>query len=690
MAQQASNLSADEAEKRLKEFVSRESKGDADAFFMKGILNRKTGRNGNAAAAFVSSMSASDKLERDSLLGVTEILRDSGNLALEKVLLRELVYSESKDVFTSPISERLLENLFESGDYERALGFISDAPTYLSDDGENRRIKLVEVRALLKVGKKPSALEKLRTIAFETDNERRPDDYSLAAVRLLDELTEAEDSEEIKKRAFIYQFNRDFAGARKHYRKLTSEEDSDLSSEAFYQIGRGHVQLREFDEAKKAYENIVNKLPNSKFYNPAVYGLAGTHASLDETAAAIKFYTQYIEQNPKARNLIRAYLNIVDANRDAGDNRSALEWSRRAQIEFEGKPEWKPAVFSEALIHKTKDDASALVRTLSKYDEKDVSPNYNKAGGTNLPEVKFLIAKATGGSSVSVDAEERSSAARTYYAERLAENAETFTPLTTRNSGVFFTKVSALSKSERTKSLLNIGAIQLAAPLLETELSESSYPTSIASLGESKALRFAELYVDAGIADRGIRFIEPKRKNELKKGIDNFSAREFRLLYPVPFRKELLESSKKHGVDPRFLLSIMRQESRFQAEVKSIAAARGLMQFIGSTSNKIAEELKLEGFKQSQLYDPAVAIEFGAKYVSNLFKMFPNQPQAVAASYNGGEDRVERWIKRSGSNDPDDYVPEIVFHQTKDYVYKVMNNYSAYRQLYDENLVPKQ
>ena len=61
-------------------------------------------------------------------------------------------------------------------------------------------------------------------------------------------------------------------------------------------------------------------------------------------------------------------------------------------------------------------------------------------------------------------------------------------------------------------------------------------------------------------------------------------------------------------------------------------------------------------------------------------------PQAVAASYNGGEDNVARWVARAHSNDPDRYVLEIGFTQSKDYVYKVMPNYWVYQMLYTEQL----
>jgi soluble lytic murein transglycosylase len=135
-------------------------------------------------------------------------------------------------------------------------------------------------------------------------------------------------------------------------------------------------------------------------------------------------------------------------------------------------------------------------------------------------------------------------------------------------------------------------------------------------------------------------------------------------------------------------LSIARQESRFQADAKSVAAARGMMQFIASTANEIADQLRLHAFQQDDLYNPDTSIRFGTQYLANLFQQFPNQPQAVAGSYNGGADNLARWIARSHANEADRYVPEIGFSQTKDYFYKVLPNFWTYQRLYDSKLQP--
>ena len=112
------------------------------------------------------------------------------------------------------------------------------------------------------------------------------------------------------------------------------------------------------------------------------------------------------------------------------------------------------------------------------------------------------------------------------------------------------------------------------------------------------------------------------------------------------------------------------------------------MQFISTTAEKMAGEMQLDDFAQNDLYNPSTAIGIWAHYVANIFRDFPDQPSAVAASYNGGEDRMMRWFRRAKSDDPDQYVPEIIFSQTKDYTFKVMANYRIYKILCDENLRP--
>lgn len=234
--------------------------------------------------------------------------------------------------------------------------------------------------------------------------------------------------------------------------------------------------------------------------------------------------------------------------------------------------------------------------------------------------------------------------------------------------------------------LLFLGLFDEAAPEFDAS---RKVPVISQTTAVDNDLRYtlAVYYKRGDMAYRTVAFAEPQWRNvPADYQIELIPKEDLELLYPAPYNDSFAKYAIPRNIDPRFLLSIVRQESRYQPNVKSYAAARGLMQFISTTSEKIAGELGRSDFEQNELYIPATAILFGSQYTSNLFKLFPTQPQAVAASYNGGEDNMKRWMKRSKSDLADRYVPEIAFSQSKDYVYKVMANYRVYQMFYDMNL----
>ena len=159
--------------------------------------------------------------------------------------------------------------------------------------------------------------------------------------------------------------------------------------------------------------------------------------------------------------------------------------------------------------------------------------------------------------------------------------------------------------------------------------------------------------------------------------------------YPAPYRNELLRYSKSKGIDPRFVLAIMKQESSFRPNAKSPAAARGLLQLVYDTALKYNKKAGFPNLQAEDLYRPDVNIAIASAYIEDLLKQFDGVYEAVAASYNGGEDNAARWLNRSKPKEPAIFASEVGFAETKNYVFKVMNNYRIYRELYTEDLVRK-
>jgi soluble lytic murein transglycosylase len=157
--------------------------------------------------------------------------------------------------------------------------------------------------------------------------------------------------------------------------------------------------------------------------------------------------------------------------------------------------------------------------------------------------------------------------------------------------------------------------------------------------------------------------------------------------YPAPYRQAILAAAKKRRIDPRFILALIKQESVFKPLAKSPAGARGLLQLTMDAAVKYAPGAGLNSVRENQLYQPETSIMVGAEYIEHLMKLFPQMFEPVAASYNGGEDNVARWLERAKHKDPGVFTAEIGFEETKGYVQKVMANYRVYRQLYTSDLI---
>ena len=159
--------------------------------------------------------------------------------------------------------------------------------------------------------------------------------------------------------------------------------------------------------------------------------------------------------------------------------------------------------------------------------------------------------------------------------------------------------------------------------------------------------------------------------------------------YPAPYRKSIITTAKARKLDPRFILALIKQESVFRPLAKSPAGARGLLQLTIDAAQKYASNAGMKPVEERQLYQPETSIRLGGEYLAELSAMFPNLPEAVAASYNGGEDNVARWVRRAKQKDPGVFTSEVGFDETKAYVQRVMNNYRVYKQLYNADLTRK-
>jgi len=149
------------------------------------------------------------------------------------------------------------------------------------------------------------------------------------------------------------------------------------------------------------------------------------------------------------------------------------------------------------------------------------------------------------------------------------------------------------------------------------------------------------------------------------------------LAYPQPYR--ILFDKQKTTVDPYLMLAVARKESRFDSKAISPANAQGLMQINPDTA------VKLTRGEVVNLLDPEKNIALGAQYLNELLKRMGGKFHLVLASYNAGEEAVEKWVKRYRLDDAIHFIDLIPYRETRDYVGYVITNYYWYHRLYDPN-----
>ena len=154
------------------------------------------------------------------------------------------------------------------------------------------------------------------------------------------------------------------------------------------------------------------------------------------------------------------------------------------------------------------------------------------------------------------------------------------------------------------------------------------------------------------------------------------------MLYPVVWPQALSAAVAEQQTDPWLLLALVRQESAYNPRAHSSADARGLTQVVPNTATGIAAALHIADFDQSRLYEPALSLRFGAFYLSGALRQFDGNVLYALAGYNAGPGSVPGWAGGRVNGDPDLFVDNIEYPETRQYVQIVYNNYANYRRLY--------
>ena len=104
--------------------------------------------------------------------------------------------------------------------------------------------------------------------------------------------------------------------------------------------------------------------------------------------------------------------------------------------------------------------------------------------------------------------------------------------------------------------------------------------------------------------------------------------------HPINLEEALSAASHHYNVSPDLLRSVIRVESGFNPNARSVKGAQGLMQLMPETAARM-------GVRNAM--DPAENLEGGARFLRELLGRYKNDLPLALAAYNAGPERVEQY-----------------------------------------------
>jgi soluble lytic murein transglycosylase-like protein/TolA-binding protein len=502
--------------------------------------------------------------------------------------------------------------------------------------------------------------------------EVKDDDVGLQAARII--AKEAVALREQMDIAAVFTAHRQFDDALPLYARAS--EDATYAAEARYQIARIQFLREDYKLAIDTFEAIARDFKGTDWEKDSEYQIASCYWRLGDLRNSEKAYINYIEKY-RAKADQGASRNLIDVYRALGENQKATMWLDRALAARPAPATRQVLLFTKAKVlfaQQKYAPAEKLFQQLS------VTRLRTAAGATTKEEAQYFdalsLAKSGKKTAAAAIWKKLGRDPLTYYGRRAVEQLgeDPSTPATTvcsppQDAAVMNIEADVKSVRHPIRNEMDPSS-SIVSELLFLRLWDEAAVWMDRETGRPDYRLRARIAYLGGRYSRAITYAERLPRSETTT---------MALMYPAGYRAIVCDAAATYKVDPLWLHAIIWQESRYNPNARSGAAARGLMQFIPETAESIGSELGLSDFSVEQLYDPAINIRMGARLWSSLIEKL-KYPEMALAAYNGGPTNVERW-KNKGMTSPDDldmFVADIGFAETKKYVMAVFAARAAY------------
>jgi soluble lytic murein transglycosylase len=272
-----------------------------------------------------------------------------------------------------------------------------------------------------------------------------------------------------------------------------------------------------------------------------------------------------------------------------------------------------------------------------------------------------------------------------YYGREAAKALEQFTPV---SSGPPVRPVTAVRRDAL--PIINAGQAPANAPLVRALLSAGLYDDAILELRTAQRASGTSPLIEATIAYAlnrrgdlrpGINAMRRAYPQFIAEGGEGLPSGILTVIFPIDYWNLIYKYATARSLDPYLMAALIAQESTFDPKVKSGANAWGLMQVLPSTGRQYAARLGIRPFRTTSLTEPETNIRIGMALFADLVRQFGSVAPALAA-YNAGQDRAEKWLAERPGFARDEFIDDIPYPETQNYVKRIIGQAEDYRLLY--------
>ncbi len=492
----------------------------------------------------------------------------------------------------------------------------------------------------------PKPDEELYALAFERaelllETGRYRDAYS-GYQYLLRRFPKLVDRQLVALRQGVAQYKRRrLTNSRTLLKKVTRD---DLRAEALFYQGEA---ARRPGEYQQRMAELLDTSPPSRWVEAGLLSLGHYHRDREEEDIAIRYFRQLVQQSPRGEHALEAQWIVLWERYRKGSFREAAEGFERAARE-------RPEAFE-------------ISRFLYWAGRASVD-----AGDSDKAESLYrqvLLGYKN-----------------TYYGRRAYErilqiegHERSLVSLEMARQGIDFGEALRVRRERRQRRI----ALLLAVGLPEEALKEAQ--TAVTGDVDDASFLAIAAWIHAR-EDRNLQSMATMRQAfpfHISATGDLLPRPIWEVMYPLRYWDLVQKYSAERGLDPYLVAALIRQESTFNPRVRSRAGARGLMQIMPSTGKILARQERRK-YQLRDLYNPEVNIRYGTLYLKLLLARFNGRVDYGLASYNAGPHRVRRWTDMDLTIDPEVFIEEIPFDETRNYVKLVLRNEMLYRRLYGQ------